>query len=249
MNCDVEEGSEDIPVMDSITVFTATKFFTHLEDDFCSDNDFCVIPSESEADDDDYSLDNGDYENNLIKGHLKTATESEGKNVGGKENKNLEDKESDYLEERKSEKLEDGKSENLEDVESDNLEESPPCGLKESQIERNVRQPGIFVRKHLKCRVSHSGQAFRKKHLRVYNNYHCCYFCKEKVLHIPVHMKSHRKKIPEVDQELRKSQPDFSRLRRLGDDQNNRETIELGKGEIIIARKSRGTFDVQRYGP
>ena len=105
-----------------------------------------------------------------------------------------------------------------------------------------------MVRKHLKNGKSSSGQAYKKKHTRVYNNYHCCFFCEQMFLHIPVHMKVHRNVI-EVADELRKPKPDFTTLRKLGDDKHNRKVIDEKKGELVISRKSDDLLDVSKYGP
>ncbi|XP_052229409.1 uncharacterized protein LOC127843707 isoform X6 [Dreissena polymorpha] len=119
----------------------------------------------------------------------------------------------------------------------------------DNDILRDSEYPEIYIRKQLKKANSVSGQAYKKKHSRVYNNYHACYYCKELFLHIPVHMKTHRN-ISEVRHELKKTQPDFSSLRKLGDDQHNRDVVNQKKGELIIARKSNEkTLDITKYGP
>jgi len=95
----------------------------------------------------------------------------------------------------------------------------------DNDILRDSEYPEIYIRKQLKKANSLSGQAYKKKHSRVYN-YHACYYCKE--LFIPVHMKTHRN----------------------GDDKHNRDVVNQKKGELIIARKSNEkTLDITMYGP
>lgn len=60
--------------------------------------------------------------------------------------------------------------------------------VKKNEIIRDVEFPDIYIWKHLESSVSSSRQAYKKKYDRVYNNYHCCFFCGEVFLHIPVHM-------------------------------------------------------------
>jgi hypothetical protein len=68
-------------------------------------------------------------------------------------------------------------------------------------------------------------------------------------LHIPVHLKVH-KSISEVRDELRKPKPDFTKLRKMGDDKHNRTVVDQKKGELIISRKSNDEMlDVTKYGP
>ncbi|XP_052811802.1 uncharacterized protein LOC128239273 isoform X3 [Mya arenaria] len=142
-------------------------------------------------------------------------------------------------------------SESDPECESDPAEEITSKGgrFKENEIIRDIEYPNIFMRKHLKRAHSSSGQAYKKKHDRVYDNFHYCFFCKKMNGHIPVHMKTHRN-IKEVADELRKEKPDFTRLRKMGDDLHNREVVESKEGELVVSRRSsKDLLDVSKYGP
>lgn len=86
---------------------------------------------------------------------------------------------------------------------------------------------------------------------RFYDNLHACYFCGKVVLHIKLHLQTrlHRKE-ELVKNVLADEKPDFTMLRKMGDDKHNRECIEKGEGQIILARRPKGNkFDVSQFGP
>lgn len=43
--------------------------------------------------------------------------------------------------------------------------------------------------------------------------------------------------------------PDFTSLRKRGDDKHNRQVLEKGEGEIILARRPTTEFDITNFGP
>ena len=111
--------------------------------------------------------------------------------------------------------------------------------LSEDDILRDKKRNGIYVKKY----------KFKKSGKRCYDNTHACVYCGKIVLHINLHLKTHRNK-EEVKEILRSEKQDFTELRKKGDDRHNREVLELGEGEIILARRSRDLkFDVRQYGP
>ncbi|XP_033729942.1 uncharacterized protein LOC117319213 [Pecten maximus] len=119
--------------------------------------------------------------------------------------------------------------------------------LKEEEIVRDIKNPKIYMRKHLKSKEGSGKQ--HKKGLRVYNNYHACYVCGRLVLHISTHMQRHRNVI-EVKEVFSQTKKDFSSLRKLGDNKHNQHTVEIGEGEIILARRpTSNVFDITKYGP
>ncbi|OWF47136.1 hypothetical protein KP79_PYT07144 [Mizuhopecten yessoensis] len=84
--------------------------------------------------------------------------------------------------------------------------------------------------------------------VRIYDNRHACYFCEKVVLHIKEHLKTHRNQ-DMVKDILKSDQPNFTSLRKFGDDRHNRKCVEKKQGEIILARRPKGKFDVTDYGP
>ena len=145
-------------------------------------------------------------------------------------------------------------------IEDDIQNNATPCSEKvteldlkklgENQIIRDVNFNKIYMRKHLKLSGQSSGQMRKKKTTeRIYNNYHCCLFCSRFVQHINTHLKTH-KNLSNVQKLFRTENPDFSEIRKLGDDRNNQKVIENKEGEILIARRpSNNLLDIQQYGP
>ncbi|XP_033751889.1 uncharacterized protein LOC117335804 [Pecten maximus] len=118
--------------------------------------------------------------------------------------------------------------------------------LDEEDITRDVNIDTLYIRKYkVKKPRLNPGQS---KGVRIYDNYHACYFCEKVVLHINEHLKTHRNQ-DTVKNILNSDNPDFTLLRKLGDDRHNRKKVEMKKGEIILARRPKGKFDVTEYGP
>ena len=114
----------------------------------------------------------------------------------------------------------------------------------DSAILRDKNIKGLYIKKRRE--KTPKGQS---KNTRVYDNKHACYFCSKVVLHINLHLRTHRNK-DQVREILKGENQDFTSLRKLGDDKHNRECIDKEKGEIILARRPNDSFfDVTRFGP
>ena len=117
----------------------------------------------------------------------------------------------------------------------------------ESELfQRDPNIKGIYIRKYrVKKEREYRGQS---KDIRIYDNFHACFFCDKLVLHMNVHLKTHRD-AEEVKEILAMDHPDFTKLRKWGDDKHNRQVLEKGEGEIILARRPTKEFDVTHFGP
>ncbi|XP_060600852.1 uncharacterized protein LOC132754246 isoform X5 [Ruditapes philippinarum] len=121
--------------------------------------------------------------------------------------------------------------------------------LDEDKIIRDVNLRKIYMRKHMKLSGKQSQQMRKKTTERIYNNYHCCFYCSRFVQYISTHMKTHRN-IDAVRNIMKMTNPDFSTIRKLGDDKNNQKVVEMKEGEFLIARRPKNNYlDVQQYGP
>lgn len=67
------------------------------------------------------------------------------------------------------------------------------------------------------------------------------FFCGKVVLHIKEHLKIH-KNAEEVKEIMAMDHPDFTSLRKRGDDKHNHQVLEKGEGEIILARRPTTEF-------
>ncbi|XP_033758095.1 uncharacterized protein LOC117340444 [Pecten maximus] len=142
-------------------------------------------------------------------------------------------------------------SDDGEKAEHENEDDELECeeALCEDQISRDVTHRNIYIRKVLKSEKGSRAQASKKKNLRVYNSYHACFICGKLVQHIPTHLKTHRNN-PKVKDILLQKVPDFSKVRRFGDDLHNRKVVEELKGEFLLARRpSDNKLDISLYGP
>ena len=162
------------------------------------------------------------------------------------------DSDSDYIEESDVEKS---------DIDYSLLFGNPELNrnksLKEKYIIRDINLPGIFVRKLRKRTKASKAQAARKKdgNTRRYDNYHACLYCGKLIQHISTHsyMKSGSDK-PEVKEIWRKAdksgtKPDFTTLRKIGDNKHNCKVLAEGIGEIILTRRPKKTLDISQFGP
>ncbi|XP_071149520.1 uncharacterized protein [Mytilus edulis] len=108
-------------------------------------------------------------------------------------------------------------------------------------VMKDSNMKGIYIKRYrLKRPRTKAGQS---RDIRIYDNTHACYFCGKIVLHINEHLKTHR------NQDEVKFEPDFTALRKLGDDRHNRQCLKKGEGEIILARRPKDYFDITQYGP
>lgn len=118
--------------------------------------------------------------------------------------------------------------------------------LKESDIIRDKNIKGLYIKKQ--GTKTPKGMSTND---RLYDNLHACYFCGKVVLHIKLHLQTrkHRKE-DLVKKVLASDKPDFTLLRKMGDDKHNRKCTEKGEGQIILARRPKGNeFDVTKFGP
>ncbi|XP_071169348.1 uncharacterized protein [Mytilus edulis] len=108
-------------------------------------------------------------------------------------------------------------------------------------VMKDSNMKGIYIKRYrLKRPRTKAGQS---RDIRIYDNTHACYFCGKIVLHINEHLKTHR------NQDEVKFEPDFTALRKLGDDRHNRQCLKKGEGEIILARRPKDYLDITQYGP
>ncbi|XP_062566938.1 uncharacterized protein LOC134229248 isoform X2 [Saccostrea cucullata] len=113
-------------------------------------------------------------------------------------------------------------------------------------LQRDQNIKGIYIKKYrLKKEREFRGQS---KDTRIYDNTHACFFCGKVVLHIKEHLKTH-KNAEEVKEIMAMDHPDFTSLRKRGDDKHNRQVLEKGEGEIILARRPTTEFDITNFGP
>lgn len=113
-------------------------------------------------------------------------------------------------------------------------------------LQRDQNIKGIYIKKYrLKKKREFRGQS---KDTRIYDNTHACFFCGKVVLHIKEHLKTH-KNAEEVKEIMAMDHPDFTSLRKRGDDKHNRQVLEKGEGEIILARRPTTEFDITNFGP
>ncbi|XP_069111307.1 uncharacterized G-patch domain protein DDB_G0278987-like [Argopecten irradians] len=124
--------------------------------------------------------------------------------------------------------------------------------LPEELIERDTKNPSIFIRKKLTSKHTATGR--KKATDRVYNNYHCCFICKKLCTNIVKHLLTHKDN-PETNELISlKGAKDESKskvlqilLRNKGDHAHNL-AVKIEGGELIISRKT-GRFCSEEYGP
>lgn len=115
----------------------------------------------------------------------------------------------------------------------------------------------IYVRKVLKSEFSLTG--IKKKRMTVWNQVHCCKFCKKILSNISKHFKKHDnkhqvKEIVELTKKLGSKNATVKAmwdvLRNDGDSLNNKKVLKKGHGEMILGRRQfKGSLDVDQYGP
>ncbi|XP_069120721.1 uncharacterized protein [Argopecten irradians] len=129
-------------------------------------------------------------------------------------------------------------------LDDETRDHSTENAVDENLILRDKNIKGLYIKKQRTKTPKGSS-----KNTRVYDNTHSCYFCNKTVLHINLHLKTHRNQ-PKVKEVLEHGGNDFTTLRKLGDDKHNRRCIEEGHGEIILSRRPNDKyFDVTRFGP
>ena len=134
--------------------------------------------------------------------------------------------------------------------------------VKESEIVRDIKYKGIYIKKYVK---SNEGKSGVKKDDRPYDTVHACLFCGNLYSHIQDHIEKKHHDKEEVKQimKLRKEManwPDkttFKKeiktiqncMRYSGDHKHNLGVQEYKEGELLIQRKSKEEFNFEDYGP
>lgn len=135
---------------------------------------------------------------------------------------------------------------------SDDIEDEETLNDKGLKCQRNVIKlrdkniKGLYIKK-----MGRKTPKGNSKNTRLYDNRHACFFCGKVVLHIKEHLQSMQHRNNKLVRNVLESEkPDFTLLRKMGDDKHNRTNIEKGEGEIILARRPKNdVFDVSQYGP
>ena len=88
----------------------------------------------------------------------------------------------------------------------------------------------------------------------IYNQAHCCVFCKEVFTNISKHLKTHGKEeaVKEIVQfqgTKKEKQAKWNILRNKGDNEHNQRVLSEGDGEIILGRRTHGSVKLEDYGP
>ncbi|OWF34468.1 uncharacterized protein LOC110445058 [Mizuhopecten yessoensis] len=139
----------------------------------------------------------------------------------------------------------------LQNISSD--EENDDSDYDEEEINRDVQNKSIFVRRIMHSTTTKRGKAKRSD--RVYNSKCCCPFCRQMCSSFAQHIFSKKhynepevKKVLALKGKHRKTL--LAVLRSKGSNIHNENVIKQKKGEILLARRSgKEQFDVTKYGP
>ncbi|XP_033725163.1 uncharacterized protein LOC117315128 [Pecten maximus] len=139
----------------------------------------------------------------------------------------------------------------LQNISSD--EENDDSDFDEEEINRDVKNKSIFVRRIMHSTTTKKGKAKRSD--RVYNSKCSCPFCRKMCSSFAQHIFSKKhcnepevKKVLALKGKQRKTM--LAVLRSKGSNIHNENVIKQKKGEILLARRSgKEQFDVTKYGP
>ena len=118
---------------------------------------------------------------------------------------------------------------------------------------REKNNPDIYVRKIIQSNKTKAGK--EKKTTRIQNSVHSCYYCGRLVQHIQPHVLAKHpeqcevKKIKSELQSKNKKQMQITLLRSRGDDKHNMLVKTGKKGELLLYRRPKETFDIEDFGP
>ena len=127
------------------------------------------------------------------------------------------------------------------------------CSADEVSINRCVDMPGLYFRKLTYSETTITGK--KKKHLRVYNSYQYCAFCKTKVSNFAQHVRRQHKKKDEVekiinsDLDSKKQGQLLTLLRLQHNHMYNMQSRRKERGELFIERRTAGQISIKDIGP
>ncbi|XP_070183875.1 uncharacterized protein [Littorina saxatilis] len=101
-------------------------------------------------------------------------------------------------------------------------------------------------------RAEDNSQIFIRKiiaeNVRSRNSRHACFFCEKLVHEIRKHIQRVHSQNPDVKPILKNSKQ-LDHIRKLGDDLHNRGVVQKGKGELLLNRRPKFSFNVADFGP